>query len=109
MCPTFSQFGGNFAGGFKLSIGNSNSGGAVYYTLDGSDPRFIGGASNTAAKVYSSPIELSGNVTVQARYRSASGVWSALVECAIFAIVGRLLSAAISIAMATAPPPISCR
>jgi len=78
--PTFSQFGGNFAGGFKLSIGNSNSGGAVYYTLDGSDPRLIGGALNTAAKVYSSPIELSGHMTVQARYRSASGAWSALVE-----------------------------
>ena len=78
--PTFSQFGGNFAGGFKLSIGNSNSGGAVYYTLDGSDPRLIGGALNTAAKVYSSPIELSGNVTVQARSAAPAASGAPLVE-----------------------------
>ena len=80
MLRHFSQFGGNFAGGFKLSIGSTNSGGTIYYTLDGSDPRQIGGALSTTAKSYSNPIELSGNVTVMARYRSASGEWSALVD-----------------------------
>jgi CotH kinase protein/Chitobiase/beta-hexosaminidase C-terminal domain/Lamin Tail Domain/PA14 domain len=78
--PTLNQFGGNFAGGFRLSIGSTNSGGTIYYTLDGSDPRQIGGALSTTAKTYFNPIELSGNATVMARYRSASGEWSALVE-----------------------------
>ncbi len=78
--PVFNQFGGNYAGGFKLSMTNPNSGGAIYYTVDGSDPRLIGGALNTTAKTYSSAFLLSGNVTVKARYLSTGGVWSALVE-----------------------------
>ncbi len=87
--PTLSQYGGNYAGGFKLSIDNTNSGGTIYYTLDGSDPRVIGGALNSTAKVYSSPIELSGNVTVTARYQSASGQSERIGRSSVYANVGR--------------------
>jgi hypothetical protein len=73
--------GGNFAGGFALAIFDGSSGGAMYYTLDGSDPRLVGGGIAATAKLYQSPIELpSGTVRVKARYRSASGEWSALYD-----------------------------
>jgi hypothetical protein len=78
--PAFNQFGGNYAGGFRLSINSANSGGTLYYTLDGSDPRLFGGALSSSAKTFATPILLSGNVTVKARYLSSSGVWSALTE-----------------------------
>ncbi len=78
--PVFNQFGGNYAGGFKLSMTNPNTDGTIYYTLDDSDPRMIGGAVNTAAKTYSGSFLLSGDVTVKARYLSPGGVWSALID-----------------------------
>ena len=69
-----SQNGGNFAGGFKLVITDASSGGFIYYTLNGDDPRVVGGSIAAAAKAYFIPIELpSGTVRVKARYRSASG------------------------------------
>ncbi|MBT7983295.1 MAG: hypothetical protein HN584_12075 [Akkermansiaceae bacterium] len=37
--PDFSQHGGQFSSGFSLEMTNSNAGGTIYYTLDGSDPR----------------------------------------------------------------------
>jgi hypothetical protein len=78
--PAFNQFGGNYAGGFRLSISSANSGGTLYYTLDGSDPRLSGGTLSSSAKTFANPILLSGSVTVKARYLSTSGVWSALTE-----------------------------
>jgi hypothetical protein len=73
--PTFSQNGGNVPTGTNLLI--SGSGGAVYYTLDGSDPRNVsGGVSGT---LYISPIQLTADTTVKARVLSG-GNWSALVE-----------------------------
>jgi hypothetical protein len=45
--PVFSQHGGHVASGYELVI--SNTGGAIYYTTDGSDPRLPGGQINPAA------------------------------------------------------------
>jgi hypothetical protein len=43
--PTFNQYGGNIGNSFSLVITNPNGfGGTLYYTLDGTDPRSIGGA-----------------------------------------------------------------
>lgn len=55
------------------------SGGTVYYTLDGTDPRAVGGAIAAGAQVYATPITVSQNLTVKARTYS-KGAWSALVE-----------------------------
>jgi hypothetical protein len=41
--PEFNQFGGTVNAGFGLTMTNV-SGGTVYYTLDGTDPRLVGGA-----------------------------------------------------------------
>ena len=50
--PTLSQFGGDIASGAEVVI--TGNGGQVYYTLDNSDPRLIGGAVNAAAQTYTS-------------------------------------------------------
>jgi len=36
--PSYSQNGGSVPAGYQLTISNPNSGGTIYYTLDGSDP-----------------------------------------------------------------------
>ena len=55
--------------------------GTIYYTLDGSDPRLIGGAVAPTAAVYSagSPPALARTTVVKARVLSG-GTWSALTE-----------------------------
>ncbi len=77
--PNFNQFGGYVPSGFDLTM--SAAAGTIYYTLDGSDPRLVGGAvNNGAASVYSgAPISITGDVTVRARAFNG-GEWSALNE-----------------------------
>src|SRR5690606_10843107 len=53
--------------------------GEIYYTLDGSDPREVGGAVSSRAIRYSSAIALNDHALLKARARSG-GVWSALNE-----------------------------
>lgn len=80
--PSYAQHGGRVPAGYQLVITNPNGTlGTVYYTLDGSDPRLTGGALSSTALVYSSPVPLSGSVTVRSRVLNA-GVWSALNEAA---------------------------
>jgi hypothetical protein len=82
--PSFNQHGGVVPDGFDLTIQASQ--GTIYYTLDGTDPRFIGGALSPTAIAYSGQaINIGDNVTVQARVLHA-GQWSALNE-ADFALV----------------------
>ncbi len=76
---TFSQHGGIVSGNYPLVI-TSPSGGTVYYTLDGSDPRLSGGAISPTALIYSSAVNLNTLTTVKVRVRSAGGEWSALTE-----------------------------
>jgi hypothetical protein len=61
------------------SVALSASGGVVYFTLDGSDPRLPGGAVAGTASAYAAPIPLSGELHVRARALDGSE-WSALVE-----------------------------
>ena len=51
----------------------------IYYTTDGSDPRLEGGALSDAATVYTEPIVIPDDLSVQARARVGSQ-WSALCE-----------------------------
>jgi hypothetical protein len=81
--PTFSRQGGHVSQDFSLLL--SGGAGTIYYTLDGSDPRLLGGAVNTAkAQVYAQPIRLPASMKVKARSLSGS-TWSALNE-AVFAV-----------------------
>ncbi|MCY2950518.1 MAG: lamin tail domain-containing protein, partial [Planctomycetota bacterium] len=81
--PVFSQFGGTIALPFTLTITNSAVG-QVYYTLDGSDPRTIGGGLGTTAKLYTTAgIKLTGNMIVKARIKVGEE-WSALTEATFY-------------------------
>ena len=83
--PIFNQHGGEVGTGFELTITNPESGGQIYYTLDGTDPRLWGGAILPAAIQYNgNPVILYESMLVKARVRYAGG-WSALTEAA-FAI-----------------------
>jgi hypothetical protein len=77
LAPEFSQHGGPIVPGFPLTINNFGGQGVVYYTLDGTDPRLLGGLVSPMALLYTGPITLNGSVRVQARVL-ANGTWSAL-------------------------------
>ncbi|WP_442482725.1 CotH kinase family protein [Aeoliella sp. SH292] len=80
--PTFSQHGGSApATGLPITI--SGSGGTIYYTLDGSDPRALGGAA--VGQVYTSAVNVTPGTTLKARVLSG-GVWSALNEATYEAV-----------------------
>jgi len=75
--PVFSQHGGVISTGFSLTM--KATAGIIYYTLDGSDPRLIGGAVSPAAVAYGSAVPLPRTTTVKARVLGG-GTWSALTE-----------------------------
>jgi hypothetical protein len=80
--PAFNQHGGAVAEGFSLTM--AATAGDIYYTLDGQDPRLIGGAMNAAHAIkYAGPVTLTKSVCVKARV--FAGGWSALHE-ATFAV-----------------------
>ena len=81
--PEASPFGASYGPGFSFSLSHANLNGAIYYTLDGSDPRLPGGALNPNAIAYNGiPITLSlaaGGADVNARvFDTANQNWSAL-------------------------------
>ncbi len=76
---TFSQHGGIVSANYPLVI-TSPTGGTIYYTLDGSDPRVTGGAVSSSAFTYTGPVNLNSLGTVKVRVKSAGGEWSALTE-----------------------------
>jgi hypothetical protein len=81
--PAFSQHGGTVAAGFALSITHTApAGSAIYYTVDGSDPRSWGGVVAASARTYNGPISFSASsTTVRTRVRNATtNEWSPLTE-----------------------------
>jgi hypothetical protein len=86
--PLYSQYGGNIASGYILTItkpGGSPPGAKIYYTLDGSDPRAAGGGLGPTAVEYTGPIQLFNSTNVQARIfdGAISGTlndWSPLID-----------------------------
>lgn len=81
--PGFSQLGGFVPFGYPLVLTVNNAQGTIYYTLDGSDPRLLGGNINPSATAYAAPIVLNTAKTVRARVRNGT-VWSAIVEATFY-------------------------
>ncbi len=81
--PSFSQNGGAVPAGYALVISQTNAGGVIYLTLDGSDPRALGGGVAGPALAYSGAIVINTPTLVRARVLSG-GVWSALMEFTFF-------------------------
>lgn len=78
--PDFSRYSGVVPVGFQLSMSHSNTGGTIYYTTDGTDPRVYGsGAVSAAARAYDTPLTFNAPTLVKARVLR-SGEWSALTE-----------------------------
>lgn len=75
--PSFVQHGGSVPSGFKLSM--LTPAGTAYFTLDGTDPRSLGGKLSPKAKAYEAPVEIKENVTIKARVL-LNNDWSPLNE-----------------------------
>ncbi len=76
--PVLSQHGGIVPINFPLSI--SASSGEIYYTLDGSDPRQVGGATNSSAILLTgNNVTISESTMLNARALD-NGIWSALTS-----------------------------
>src|SRR5207245_7624465 len=72
--------GGALNAGFYLTMSNV-SGGTVYYTLDCTDPRLVGGAVAPGALTYTASLTLNASARVEARvYNPVTHVWSALTD-----------------------------
>jgi hypothetical protein len=72
--PTFNVAEGQVKNGTSLTIAGSG-GGTIYYTLNGQDPRQLGGGISGSAVRYTSPIQITKNAKVFAR-RYSAGEWS---------------------------------
>ena len=92
--PTFSgQFGGSVGNPYNFNITNPNGAtGTLYYSVNGADPRDIGGAANAGATTGAGPfpVSLTGTATVRARVKNGT-TWSALTEAQYY--VGSLANA----------------
>ena len=83
LAPQFGPHGGALAPGSFVYITNLNSGGTIYYTTNGLDPRAPGGS--IVGRAYTGPLQLAFTTELKARVRSAAGDWSPLQE-ATFAL-----------------------
>ena len=77
VAPTFSQNGGAIDRGTPIAI--SAPAGQIFFTINGSDPRSVGGDLFAGATLYSGPITINESMTLKARVRNGTA-WSALVE-----------------------------
>jgi len=80
--PVFHQHGGGIpAAGTTVTVSQNNPGSpGLYYTIDGSDPRAVGGAVAASALTYAGPVGINGwTVTLKARVKRGTE-WSALNE-----------------------------
>ncbi len=82
--PTFSPPSGAVVSNALVELSEDrqfkSTGGMLYVTFDGSDPRLPAGDLNPVARVYEGPLSVSESATLRARYLSDSGNWGALGE-----------------------------
>jgi hypothetical protein len=79
--PSISPPGGLARSPALVTIANPNSAGAIFYTLDGSDPRGHFGNVETNARVCLSPLSINRSLVIRARVKSSTN-WSDLVAAA---------------------------
>jgi hypothetical protein len=87
--PVFSQHGGLVPpGNMSITMSQTNTGSTtIYYTVNGPDPRLVGGAVNSSATIYGGNVTFN-NPTTTLRSRVLRGTeWSALNE-AVFTRTG---------------------
>ena len=77
--PTITPASGNIAAAQLITLANPNATGAIYFTLDGSDPRLLGGGIAASAKLYAQPVLLGPLKRIKARIKDGE-TWSALAE-----------------------------
>ena len=83
--PVFSHPEGESPNAFTLTA-QAPSGGTIFYTLNGADPRLPGGGLSAEAMEYGAAgVPLAGYNRVKARVRADDGAWSALEEAEYFA------------------------
>lgn len=75
VAPTFSPTAGEIVPGTQVTLAHTNVSGTIYYTLDGTDPRALGGAP--AGIAYASALTLTNSTHIMARVLSGTN-WSAL-------------------------------
>ena len=79
VAPTATPDGGTLSAGQTVTLSNPNLGGTIYYTMDGSDPREVGGTISSGAMTFTSPISIPAGGNLKARVLSG-GTWSPLTE-----------------------------
>jgi hypothetical protein len=77
--PAIGPGSGNVTPGQTITLTNPNTAGVIYFTLDGSDPREIGGVIAEGAKLYTQPFLLGPLKQLKARIKDGE-TWSALAE-----------------------------
>ncbi len=77
MAPSYNTRGGEITNPVSVTI--SAPAGTIYYTIDGSDPRMVGGSLNNNAISYSKALTILGKGTLKARAKNGSA-WSAINE-----------------------------
>jgi len=76
--PEFSEKGGSLTN--EIDLGMYSPDGTIYYTVNGIDPRAIGGeVASNGTYIYNSKVKINGNGTVKARVKDGTR-WSALTE-----------------------------
>jgi hypothetical protein len=84
VAPSFNQHGGHVPRAFSLSM--SAPTGTIYYTLDGTDPRLMGGAIAPNALRYQGPVRINESLQVKSRVWTGTNSWSALNEASFTVI-----------------------
>ncbi|MCH6256613.1 lamin tail domain-containing protein [Puniceicoccaceae bacterium K14] len=74
--PSISTNGGEVANGANVSLSASVE--TIYYTVDGTDPRAVGGGIR--GSLYTGVFTIDGPTHLKARARTSNGEWSALAE-----------------------------
>jgi hypothetical protein len=73
--PRISQKSGQVAAGSRVTLAPNGTSGEIYYTMNGSDPRAVGGDRSEGARKYDGAITIQGNTTITARLRRGQS-WS---------------------------------
>lgn len=77
VAPSYNTRGGEITDPVTVTL--SAPTGTIYYTIDGTDPRMIGGALNKTALIFSKALTIIGKGSLKARAKSGT-VWSAINE-----------------------------